>query len=62
MEPSAASVTAVAFICMDSATNPFLNYPIGLYAITICYVALGVLAGSSKCDPARTLIPSHEAS
>ncbi len=39
---------AVVFICMESATNPFLNNPIGLYPFIICYVGLGVLAESSK--------------
>jgi hypothetical protein len=39
---------AIIFVLIESATNPFLNNPIGLYAFIICYVALGALSKSSK--------------
>ncbi len=32
------------FICAESATNPFLNNPIGMYPFLICFASLGVLA------------------
>jgi len=46
---------AIAFVCFESATNPFLNNPIGLYAFIICYVALGVLA-RSNVGPSTNLV------
>lgn len=38
----------LAFVCVESATNPFLNNPIGMYPFLICYVALGLLAVRAK--------------
>jgi hypothetical protein len=52
---------AIAFVCFESATNPFLNNPIGLYAFIICYVALGVLAESSGNGSAASLVQNPRA-
>ncbi|MGC2639992.1 MAG: hypothetical protein WA294_22635 [Acidobacteriaceae bacterium] len=39
---------AAIFICFESATNPFLNNPIGMYPFLICFVGLGVLADTGR--------------
>lgn len=49
---------SITFVCIESATNPFLNNPIGLYAFIICYVALGVLAEKGKSGSITELVQS----
>lgn len=36
---------SAVFVLCESATNPFVNNPIGMYPVLICLVGLGVLAG-----------------
>jgi hypothetical protein len=35
---------SAVFVLFESATNPFVNNPIGMYPLLICFVGLGVLA------------------
>lgn len=35
---------SATFILFESATNPFVNNPIGMYPFAICFVSLGVLS------------------
>jgi hypothetical protein len=52
---------AIIFVCIESATNPFLNNPIGLYAFIICYVGLGVIAESSNRGSVTSLVQNPRA-
>jgi hypothetical protein len=41
-----------AFIAFESATNPFLNNPIGMYPLIFALVALGILSHAPQTGPA----------
>lgn len=38
------------FICVQSAMNPFLNNPIGMYPFMICFVGLGLARDDREAD------------
>jgi hypothetical protein len=46
---------SAAFILFESATNPFVNNPIGMYPFIISFVGLGLLARRGKLNSSSTL-------
>jgi len=51
---------SAVFVVLESATNPFLNNPIGMYPFIISFVGLGVLARPGMLPSA--INPRHDAS
>jgi hypothetical protein len=48
-------ILSAVFVLFESATNPFVNNPIGMYPFLICIVGLGVLAGPDAPGSAEPL-------
>lgn len=50
---------AALFICIQSAMNPFLNNPIGMYPFMLCFVGLGLAAANSVSEPSQLPAPGR---